>query len=108
MMMDSYGILLALAGILQSIAYIALLFVLFRKAGLRGGVMAVCMLPAFAVVGGALISGFGMSILGDHALMTMLFANSLLTAVCNLAPLLVLAVLKWPRRDSGEPKDLFA
>lgn len=106
MMMNSYALLVGVIGFAQAAGYVALMFVLFYKAGLRSGLMAVCLLPIVALVGNMVLPGMMLS--DDGAIYGLLTANALLGAVCYLGPLLVLAIVKWPALTmAARPGDLF-
>ncbi|WP_151718008.1 hypothetical protein [Gemmobacter serpentinus] len=105
MMMSSYALVAGVIGLVQAVSYIALLFVLFYKSGLRGGLMVVCVLPIVALLGNMvtpmMLAG------GEDSYLTFLVVNTVLGALCYMGPLLVLAIAKWPVIAVSRPEDLF-
>lgn len=99
MMMGSFAILAGLISLVQVLAHVALLYVLYRKAGLQGGVMLACFLPFAAMLSNMAVPLLLTSVIGTSGeadAYIYLLTNSVFGVLCYLGPLLVLAVAKWP------------
>lgn len=93
--------LLGLLGLIDPIITSIVLFALYRKAGLRGGLMILCFLPLLAFVfttlaGVALYGGILGSPEGYSGL------TVIVSAVLYITPLVVLLKAGWHSRDSDD------
>ena len=87
---------LGFLGLIDPIITSIVLFALYRKAGLRGGVMILCFLPVLAFAfttfaGVALYGGVFLTVEG-YSVLTML-----VSAVLYITPLVVLLMKDWHR-----------
>ena len=83
------------------LASVWLLYALYRKAGLRGGVMMITFLPVLGLVLSTLITlGLGSFGFGDQIIFHSV--STLLLVALHLAPLVVLLMKDWPGRDSED------
>ena len=80
-----------------------LLYALYRKAGLRGGVLLAAFLPVLGLVLSTMMNVvLGGAAYGDP--MNFLAVSSLMLVALHLAPLIVLLVVDWPM---GTQDDVF-
>ena len=78
-----------------------LFYGIYRKTGLRGGILVVAFLP---------VLGLGLARLATFGLLGAVFDNtvvffaisSLVSAICGLIPLVVLLMVDWPGRGQDE------
>lgn len=91
--MMAFPMLQAAFGLLHTILVVTLLCVLFRKAGLRGGVFFLAFLPLLGMVANAAIP---MMLGATDAPYAMILLISAVSAICYLTPLAVLAFTRWP------------
>ena len=99
--MMSLAMLQAAFGLLHTVLVITLFCVLFRKAGLRGGVFFVAFLPLLGMVANASIPMMLNALDAPYATILLISAVS---AICYLTPLLILAVLQWPALNNSRAK----
>ena len=92
---------MSLFGLIDPVITSIVLFALYRKTGLRGGIMVLCFLPllAFAFTTFAKVALYGGMFLTaeGYSVLTMI-----VSAVLYITPLVVLLMKDWPGRDSDD------
>ena len=84
----------AIIGMVAPIVMTALCWALFRKAGFRGAILAVTLLPLAGLLTSTLLNVlFGMVDVGE---MGLFLISSLFGSAVFVAPLVVLLMKKWP------------
>lgn len=99
--MMAFPMLQAVLGLLHTILAVGLFCILFRKAGLRGGIFFVAFLPAIGMLANAAIPA---ALGGLDTPYAMILLISAVSAICYLTPLLILAVLQWPALNNSRAK----
>ena len=91
--MMAFPMLQTVLGLLHTLLAVGLFCVLFRKAGLRGGVFLVAFLPAVGMLANAAIPAVSGAMGTPYAMILLI---STVSAICYLTPLAVLVFVRWP------------